>query len=77
MSPNQCSFQAKNYEPVHVFDQVPVHAEEAGALNMQIVAELKSLGGCMYVCHSVYSYFSLLVFYMILQLILYGTLRNR
>ena len=44
---SKCPFQANNNEPVHVSDELTVHAEEAGALNMQILAALKRLGGCM------------------------------
>ena len=44
---SKCPFQAKNNESVHVSGELPVHSEDAGELNMQILAELKSLGGRM------------------------------
>ena len=42
---SKCPFPAKSDDTVS--DDSPVNSEEAGALNMQILAELKSLGGRM------------------------------
>ena len=44
---SKCPFPAKSDDTVYVSDDSPVNSEEAGALNMQILAELKSLGGHM------------------------------
>ena len=44
---SKCPFPAKNDDSVYVSEDSPVSSEEAGALNMQILAELKSLGGRM------------------------------
>ena len=44
---SKCPYQAKNNESVYISDELPVHSEEAGELNMQILAELKSFGGPM------------------------------
>ena len=44
---SKCPFPAKNDDSVYVSEDLPVNSEEAGALNMQILAELKSLGGRM------------------------------
>ena len=38
-------FPAKSDDSVYVSDDSPVNSEEAGAFNIQILAELKSLGG--------------------------------
>ena len=44
---SKCPFQARKSEDDHVLDDLPVHSEDAAELNVQILAELKSLGGRM------------------------------
>ena len=44
---SKCPFQVKSNESVHVSDELPVHSEDAGKLNIQTLAELKNLGGRM------------------------------
>ena len=44
---SKCQFQSKTSEDNHVSDDLPVHSEDTSDFNMQILAELKSLGGRM------------------------------